>query len=386
MSNEVTLNNVAAPAPTRLKSTNIADFPMPQAREEAWRFTPIERLEELLTEELTGGSPKYSFAGKDLELGSSADRGGILAELKEPLGLAPLSDAPFDRAGAAGWNNIEQTLNLTVEGDNPEILFVDISAEAKAMVGHVRVRALPNSHAIVVLRHTGGGTLNETVEIKAEDGAKLDVVSLQDWDTGAKHVATHEITLGREAEVKHGVITLGGDVVRIGMGAQLPEEHADLNLLGLYFTDAGQHQEHRLFIEHVASSSKSRVTYKGALQGQAAHAVWVGDVGIGPQAYGTDSYELNRNLVLGKGPRVDSVPNLEIHNGQIEGAGHASATGRFDDEQLFYLMSRGIDPVEAKRLVVKAFYAELLNEMEIPQLTDHVLELVDSHLSEGSLK
>ena len=103
-------------------------------------------------------------------------------------------------------------------------------------------------------------------------------------------------------------------------------------------------------------------------------------------AYATDSYESNRNLVLGKGPRVDSVPNLEIHNGQIEGAGHASATGRFDDEQLFYLMSRGIAPAEAKRLVVKAFYAELLNQMDVPELAAHVLELVDNRLSEGSLQ
>ena len=90
--------------------------------------------------------------------------------------------------------------------------------------------------------------------------------------------------------------------------------------------------------------------------------------------------------MLGKGPRVDSVPNLEIHNGEIEGAGHASATGRFDDEQLFYLQSRGIDAVNAKRLVVRAFYAELLNMLEIPELTEYVLETVDSHLSVGSLQ
>ena len=105
------------------------------------------------------------------------------------------------------------------------------------------------------------------------------------------------------------------------------------------------------------------MTYKGALQGAGARTVWVGDVLIGNAATGTDSYEQNRNLVLTDGTRADSVPNLEIETGDIAGAGHASATGRFDDEQLFYLMARGIREDEARRLVVRGFLTEIVQKI-----------------------
>lgn len=383
---EVSLNNVAAPTPVRFTSTRLADFPMPHGREEAWRFTPLKRVESLLADTLDGGDAQYFIGEEPLVLHQPASEGAVTFALATHESIEPLVAAPFDRAGAAGWNNIHQTLEVNIVGNSAKPVFLDIKAGAPDMVGHVRIVAQEGSEATLVLRHTGSGELNETVEILVERHSTLRVLSLQEWSRDAKHVATHEVLLQEGATVKHGVVTLGGDTVRICSGVNLPEAHADINMLGLYFTDAGIHHEHRLFIDHIAKDSKSRVTYKGALQGQDAHAVWVGDVGISPVAYGTDSYEMNRNLVLGKGPRVDSVPNLEIHNGEIEGAGHASATGRFDDEQLFYLMSRGIAPAEAKRLVVKAFYAEMLDEMEVPELAEHVLELVDNRLSEGSLQ
>ena len=110
------------------------------------------------------------------------------------------------------------------------------------------------------------------------------------------------------------------------------------------------------------------MTYKGALQGAGARSVWIGDVLIGNAATGTDSYEQNRNLVLTDGTRADSVPNLEIETGDIAGAGHASATGRFDDEQLFYLQARGIREDEARRLVVRGFLTEIVQKIGSPEL------------------
>src|SRR5690625_3913806 len=134
-----------------------------------------------------------------------------------------------------------------------------------------------------------------------------------------------------------------------GPEARFDGPGGEVEMFGVYFTDAGQHQEHRLFVDHAVSNCRSDVAYKGALQGEGAHAVWIGDVLIRAAAEGTDTYELNRNLVLTDGARADSVPNLEIETGEIEGAGHASATGRFDDEQVFYLTSRGIPVDEARR-------------------------------------
>jgi len=232
----------------------------------------------------------------------------------------------------------------------------------------------------VVIDHVGGAALAETVEVVAEDGAHLTVVSIQDWDAGTVHAAAHRIRLGRDAVVRHIVVNLGGDVVRITPDVEFAGEGGEVEMLGLYFADAGQHQEHRLFVDHAVPSCRSRVTYKGALQGEGAHTVWVGDVLIRAVAEGTDTYELNRNLVLSDGARADSVPNLEIETGLIEGAGHASATGRFDDEQLFYLRSRGIPEDDARRLVVRGFFAELVHQIGVSQVEERLIAAIEGEL------
>src|SRR5699024_12143146 len=136
---------------------------------------------------------------------------------------------------------------------------------------------------------------------------------------------------------------------------------------------------------HAVPNCISRVTYKGALQGDEAHIVWIGDVLIRKEAEGTDTYELNRNLVLTDGARADSVPNLEIETGEIAGAGHASATGRFDDDQLFYLRSRGIPEVEARKLVVRGFFQEIIAAIPVEQVRERLTATVEEELaSSGS--
>ncbi|HWU08003.1 MAG TPA: SufD family Fe-S cluster assembly protein, partial [Streptomyces sp.] len=140
------------------------------------------------------------------------------------------------------------------------------------------------------------------------------------------------------------------------------------------------HQEHRLWVDHAVPNCTSNVLYKGALQGEGARTVWIGDVLIQAAAEGTDTYEMNRNLVLTDGARVDSVPNLEIETGEIVGAGHASATGRFDDEQLFYLQSRGIPAEEARRLVVRGFFAELVQQIGLPDVEARLLDKIEAEL------
>jgi Fe-S cluster assembly protein SufD len=133
-------------------------------------------------------------------------------------------------------------------------------------------------------------------------------------------------------------------------------------------------------VHHVAPNTISRVNYKGALNGAGARTVWVGDVLIGPDAAGTDSYEANRNLVLSEGTRADSIPNLEIECGDIVGAGHASATGRFDDEHLFYLQSRGIPEDQARRLVVLGFLTEVVQKIGKGDLEAHLLRAIEVEL------
>ena len=134
-------------------------------------------------------------------------------------------------------------------------------------------------------------------------------------------------------------------------------------------------------IDHSVPNCRSNVAYKGALQGDDARTVWIGDVIIRAEATDTDSYELNRNLVLTDGARADSVPNLEILTGEVTGAGHASASGRLDDEHIFYLQSRGLPYDEARRLAVQGFFAELIARITVPEIRDRVLAAVEAELN-----
>jgi Fe-S cluster assembly protein SufD len=229
--------------------------------------------------------------------------------------------------------------------------------------------------------HTGFGILGENIEIDLGAGSSLTVVSIQDWAAGSTHVSSQFARLGRDSKLKHTVVTIGGEVVRVTPSVELSEPGAEVHLYGVYLADSGQFFEHRPFVDHIAPNCLSRVAYKGALQGAGAHTVWIGDVLIRETAVGTDSYELNRNLLLSSGARADSVPNLEIETGKIQGAGHASASGRFDDEQLFYLQSRGIGESEARRLVVRGFLNEVIQKIAVAEIESRMMSAIDNELN-----
>jgi Fe-S cluster assembly protein SufD len=149
----------------------------------------------------------------------------------------------------------------------------------------------------------------------------------------------------------------------------------------VFFGGSGEHIEHRLLVDHSQPHCRSNVIYKGALDGETARSVWVGDVIIRAEAAGTQTYEINRNLLLSEGARADSVPNLEIETGNVSGAGHASATGRFDDEQLFYLQARGIDVETARRLVVRGFFDDVLRTSTLEHANERIVKAIESRLT-----
>jgi len=242
-------------------------------------------------------------------------------------------------------------------------------------------RLLMLAAATLVLEQVGGVTLADNVEVVVGDGAKLTLVTVADWAPDAVQAQHLKFRIGRDAKVVHIQVSLGGDLVRQFTSVDYTGRGGEVEAYGVYFADAGQHLEHRLLVDHAVPDCRSFVGYRGALQGEGAHTVWVGDVLIRAEATGTDTYEINRNLVLTDGARADSVPNLEIETGEVVGAGHASATGRFDDEQLFYLMSRGIGETEARKLVVRGFFAELLDRIEVPDLHDRLAATIDERLA-----
>ncbi|MEU5609328.1 Fe-S cluster assembly protein SufD [Streptomyces sparsogenes] len=357
-----------------IASYDVADFPVPHGREEEWRFTPLERLRGLHdgTAKATGG----------VRVDVSAPEGVTVETVDRTDPRVGKAGKPVDRVAAQAYSSFEKASVVSVAKETvlTEPVRISVHGEGGTAFGHQVVEVGAFAEAVVVIDHTGDATLAANVEFLVGDGAKLTVVSIQDWDDTAVHAGQHTALVGRDATFKSVVVTFGGTLVRLHPRVIYGAPGGEAELYGLYFTDNGQHQEHRLFIDHDTPHCRSNVAYKGALQGKDAHAVWIGDVLIRAAAEGTDTYELNRNLVLTDGARVDSVPNLEIETGEIVGAGHASATGRFEDEQLFYLMARGIPADEARRLVVRGFFAELVQQIGLPELEERLIAKIEAEL------
>jgi Fe-S cluster assembly protein SufD len=355
-------------------SFDVADFPVPHGREEEWRFTPLERL-------------------RGLHDGTAVADGSIKAEISAPDGVSVESvarddarlgrtGAPVDRVAAQAYSAFEKATIVTVPKETAltEPIRLALHGEGGVTYGHTVFELGAFAEATVVIDHTGDTVRAANVEYVLGDGAKLTVVTVMDWDDTAVHASQQSALVGRDATFRHIVVTFGGDLVRIHPRVAYAGTGGEAELIGLYFTDRGQHHEHRLLVDHNTPHCTSNVVYKGALQGDSAHAVWIGDVLIEAKAEGTDTYEMNRNLVLTDGARVDSVPNLEIETGEIVGAGHASATGRFDDEQLFYLMARGIPEIDARRLVVRGFFAELVQRIGVADIEERLLAKIEEEL------
>jgi len=358
-------------------SYEVEDHVVPTGREEIWRFTPLKRLRDLHRD--------APLVGDGVDAGADVPNGASITVVdKDDARRGSSGFVPTDRIAARVWNEATKVWAIDVAAeadlDRPVVVTLTGTDAAAATATHAVLTAGAHSRATVVLRFEGSATLADNVEIVVGDGAQLTVVSIDDWADDAVHVGHRHIKVGRDATFKHIDVTFGGDVVRNDTTAEYAGPGGSVEMLGLYFADAGQHIEHRLFVDHTAPRTKSHVVYKGALQGDGAHTVWIGNVLIRKVAEGIDTYEENRNLVLTDGAWADSVPNLEIETGEIEGAGHASATGRFDDEQLFYLRSRGVSETEARRLVVHGFFNDLIRQIGVPELEEKLTATVEREL------
>jgi Fe-S cluster assembly protein SufD len=364
-------------------SFDVDAFEVPGGRDEIWRFTPLRRLRGLHD----GSAPATGSAAITV-----SEQPGVRVEVTrrgdERLGEGGI---PTDRVAAQAFSAFNSATLVTVARDtqvgDPIEIVVTGPGEGAVAYGHLQIRAEELAEAVVVIDQRGSGTYADNVEFLVGDAARLTVVWIADWADDAVHVSAQHARLGKDAVLRHVAVTLGGEVVRMSATVRFAAAGGDAELLGLYFADDGQHLESRLLIDHAQPDCKSSVVYKGALQGDPesrkpdAHTVWVGDVLIRPHASGTDTFESNRNLVLTDGARADSIPNLEIETGEIVGAGHASATGRFDDEQLFYLRSRGIPEEQARRLVVRGFFGEIISKIAVAQIRERLTAAIEHELA-----
>lgn len=364
-------------------SFDVNAFEVPGGRDEIWRFTPLRRLHGLHDGSAPAtGSAKITVSERPDVRVETVRRGD------ERLGQGGV---PADRVAAQAFSSFNMATVVTVARDThtaePVEIAIDGPGAGAVAYGHLQVRVEELAEAVVVVDHRGSGTYADNVEFVVDDAARLTVVWIADWADDAVHVSAHHARLGKDAVLRHVAITLGGDVVRMSATVRFAAPGGDAELLGSYFADDGQHLESRLLVDHAHPDCRSNVLYKGALQGDPdsnrpdAHTVWVGDVLIRAAATGTNTFEVNRNLVLTDGARADSVPNLEIETGEIVGAGHASATGRFDDEQLFYLRARGIPEDPARRLVVRGFFNEIIAKIAVPEIRERLTTAIEHELA-----
>lgn len=355
----------------RVASRSVTDHSPPTGREEEWRFTPLPRLVGLHESgDVLTGTVSVDISGEGVEV--------VRLPGDDPLAGKTL--VPTDIVSARALASVREVPVLRIPRETVGNARILITGTGEVAASHIVIEAEPFSTATVIVDHRGSGALASNIEIRVGDSASLTVVSLQDWDRSAVHVARHDAVLGRDARLLMGHVTLGGDVVRIAPTVSYAAPGGDAELLGLFFAEAGQFLEHRVFVDHAIPHCRSSVLYKGALQGDGAHTVWIGDVLVRAGATGIDTYEVNRNLLLTDSARADSVPNLELETGEIVGAGHASATGRFDDEQLFYLRARGIPEDIARVLVVRGFFADVLMRLGVPDVANAVMASVDQRL------
>ena len=355
----------------RKRSTNVADFPAISTREEQWRYCSPDRLKGLDADALA------EFVGDLVVKHSDGVTTAWVGSDHASFGAAGI---PEERPSAAAWGSAEQAYLVTMPGNTKSDATIELISESNEPTAiHIIVEAKQFAEATVIIDHKGDAILGENIEIIVGDEAQLTVISIQDWNDDSVHASTQMAKLGRK--LKHLVVSLGGKTVRVASSTEFTQPGGEVEMLGMYFADAGQYLENRLYVDHAVPNCKSRVTYKGALQGDKAHTVWVGDVLIRMAAEGTDTYELNRNLLLTDGARADSVPNLEIETGKIEGAGHASASGRFDDEQLFYLQARGITELEARRLVVRGFLNEIIQQIGNEEIEARLSNSIEAELA-----
>lgn len=378
-------------ADSMIRSFDPADFPQPKAKDNEWRYLDMDKISEFMqpftptnltqvSVSFEDGSavPQLSDKQASHELGVSF---GQISKNEYPAGSV---SKPVDLTAAIQWQVTQRVywLNITSDVEKPVIIRVHSNnAERDAL--HFVITAAANSHASVVVMHDGLAHLAEGMEISTGADSTLNFTTIQQWDEASKHVGTERIRVGANAELRHRVVTLSGNFVRLRMDPDYAGKKGFLDMLGIYYVLPGDYAEHRTMVCHNQADCKSRVIYKGALDGKGARSAWVGNALILPTAPNTDSYELNRNLVLKPGAIADSEPQLEIENGDIIGAGHASSVGRFEDEQLFYLESRGVSEENARKLVVRGFFEELINQIGVESVQTALMQRIEERLAKG---
>ena len=362
----------------RVLSNDPDDHETPHGREEEWRFTPVAKLGDFF---------------------ESGQRGSVTATESEFVTMTPAEADPSTVEKDAHWvasdlpsalarTNATSIVSISIpaEREVDDIVVVDLTGSEELNYGRIEISAGAFAKATVVLRLDMTTDVSGIVVTDVADQADLTVLALYDGPRTSRHGWQWATTVGRDASFLGLAIALGGSIIRLQQNVRYAGPGGSAELLGAFLASDEQFQEFRIFVDHNEPHCVSNVVFKGALSGAQAHTVWIGDVRVRREAVGIETYELNRNLLLNDGPRADSVPNLELETGDVVSAGHASATGRFDDEQLFYLQSRGITEELARQLVVRGFFVDVLDKVTDADLRRDVIRRIEERIGMDAIE
>jgi len=226
----------------------------------------------------------------------------------------------------------------------------------------------------------GRALSDAVVEIYAGPSSRVSYVVLQEWGDGVTHLAVQRARVGRDARLRWLGVALGGSIARAEVESLLAEDGGSSDMFGLYFGHAEQHIDHRSLQDHEGSRTSSDLLYKGAMKGR-SNAIYTGTVIIEKGAHRCNAYQTNRNILLSEQARAHSVPNLEILTNDPTRCGHAASVGPVGEDELFYLMSRGISREEAERLIVFGFFREVLDRVELEEIRSGLERAIEAELA-----
>jgi Fe-S cluster assembly protein SufD len=366
-------------------------MPLPDARADAWRRTDISglKLAEIIP---SGNGPAPIRDGK-------APDGVLFMDLAEAVRTAPdlvrehlqslvrPDELKFRALAAALWTHgtflyvpprVEVAISLSSatrldrpgSGLFPQTLVI---AEEGSKVTLIDRFASPSME-----RQT---LVSETAEIIVRDGAQVRYVAVQEWGSNVWDFGVVRARLARDANLASLIVAFGGTLTKTDVESQLAGQGASSEMLGLYFGEGTQHFDFHTLQEHLAPHTMSDLLYKGAVKDR-ARTVFSGLIRVHPGAQRTNAFQVNRNLILNAGAKSDSIPNLEIMANDLR-CTHGSATGRLNEEHLFYLMSRGLTRRQATQMVVDGFFAEVLDRVPLPDLAERMRQEIASKIAES---
>jgi Fe-S cluster assembly protein SufD len=398
-------------------------LPVPSQETEEWRYTDLEAFDFALRPFADGGGPEAmaehgvlaaaEVVGERAGLQVQRNSEVVSTRTSEHLAASGVWFGDLDRACAERPELVEPYLHgLVATGRSkftalhgafrtagtflhvprdvqvrlPIQTLTYLDADGAAVFPHTLLVAEEGSEVTFIDRYAspalGRALSDAVVEIYAGAGAHVRYVAIQEYGEGVTHLAVQRARVGRDAQVRSLGVAFGASVARAEVETVLAEDGGTSEMLGVYFGDGDQHIDHRSIQDHVGSRTSSDLLYKGAMRDR-SNAIYTGTVIIEQGAHRCDAYQTNRNILLSETSRAHSVPNLEILTNDPTRCGHAASVGPVGEDELFYLMSRGIPREEAERLVVFGFFQEVLDRVDIPEVRDGLVASIEAELERG---